>query len=76
MKNKFNLKFYTPMKSFLLGFALVSVMFITACCGTKGKTENVETTNVEVVEQVVEEVTETVDTVAVVEQTTETVVEQ
>jgi hypothetical protein len=74
MKNKFNLKFYTPMKSFLLGFALVSVMFITACGGTKGKTENVETTNVEVVEQVVEEVT--VDTVAVVEQTTETVVEQ
>lgn len=74
MKNKFNLKFYTPMKSFLLGFALVSVMFITACGGTKSKTENVETTNVEVVEQVVEEVT--VDTVAVVEQTTETVVEQ
>jgi hypothetical protein len=74
MKNKFNLKFYTPMKSFLLGFAMVSVMFITACGGTKGKTENVETTNVEVVEQVVEEVT--VDTVAVVEQTTETVVEQ
>lgn len=62
------------MKSFLLGFALVSVMFITACSGTKSKTENVETTNVEVVEQVVEEVT--VDTVAVVEQTTETVVEQ
>lgn len=62
------------MKSFLLGFAMVSVMFITACGGTKGKTENVETTNVEVVEQVVEEVT--VDTVAVVEQTTETVVEQ
>ena len=62
------------MKSFLLGFALVSVMFITACGGTKGKTENVETTNVEVVEQVVEEAT--VDTVAVVEQTTETVVEQ
>lgn len=62
------------MKSFLLGFALVSVMFITACGGTKSKTENVETTNVEVVEQVVEEVT--VDTVAVVEQTTETVVEQ
>jgi hypothetical protein len=74
MKNKFNLKFYTPMKNFLLGFAMVSVMFITACGGTKGKTENVETTNVEVVEQVVEEVT--VDTVAVVEQTTETVVEQ
>ena len=74
MKNKFNLKFYTPMKNFLLGFAMVSVMFITACGGTKSKTENVETTNVEVVEQVVEEVT--VDTVAVVEQTTETVVEQ
>ena len=62
------------MKNFLLGFAMVSVMFITACGGTKSKTENVETTNVEVVEQVVEEVT--VDTVAVVEQTTETVVEQ
>lgn len=62
------------MKNFLLGFAMVSVMFITACGGTKGKTENVETTNVEVVEQVVEEAT--VDTVAVVEQTTETVVEQ
>lgn len=76
MKNKFNLKFYTTMKNFLLGFAMVSVMFITACGGTKSKTENVETTNVEVVEQVVEEVTETVDTVAVVEQTTETVVEQ
>ena len=53
------------MKSFLLGFALVSVMFITACGGTNSKTENVETTNVEVVEQVLEEVTETVDTVAV-----------
>ena len=64
------------MKNFLLGFAMVIVMFITACGGTKSKTENVETTNVEVVEQVVEEVTETVDTVAVVEQTTETVVEQ
>ena len=62
------------MKNFLLGFAMVSVMFITACGGTKSKTENVETTNVEVVEQVVEEAT--VDTVAVVEQTTETVVEQ
>ena len=63
------------MKSFLLGFAMFSILFITACGGSKSKTENVETTNVEVVEQVVEEVTETVDTV-VVEQTTETVVEQ
>ena len=63
------------MKSFLLGFAMFSILFITACGGSKSKTENVETTNVKVVEQVVEEVTETVDTV-VVEQTTETVVEQ
>ena len=58
------------MKSFLLGFALLSVMFITACGGTKNKTENVETVKTEVVEQVSTEVA--TDSVAVTEVATET----
>ena len=56
------------MKSFLLGFALISIMFITACGGNK-KAETSETVSTEVVEIVD---TATVDTVVVANETIET----
>ena len=57
------------MKSFLLGFALLSVMFITACGCNKKNAETSETVTTEVVEQVSEEVA--TDSVVVTEVATE-----
>ena len=57
------------MKSFLLSFALLSVMFITACGGNKKNAETSETVTTEVVEQVSEEVA--TDSVVVTEVATE-----